>query len=93
MTNKEYREKYPIGTKIKYGGIDHSGCAVNDVGKIGTIVGYSKYSNDPLIFLPKSQHISMYSTELVPVSWWSSWSRIEILLPQKNQQLLFSFMD
>jgi len=86
MTSKEFREKYPIGTKIKYVGCGGNG---EDVSKVGKIVGYNLY-NDPIIYLPTSNHISYYSTKTVPASWECIWNSIEIL-PQKNQQLLFDF--
>jgi len=89
MTNKERKEKYPIGTKIKYIGRCSSGAKWGDCGKTGKIVGYDDV-NDPIIFLPESKHISCYSTEKIPASWQTSWSSIKIL-PQKNQQMLFDF--
>ena len=90
MTNDEYRKKYPIGTKIKYVG-SKGWDSTGDIGKIGWIVGYH-HNSDPLIFLPESENISECHTRLRPVSWWTSWVNIEIL-PQKNEQLLFAFMD
>lgn len=93
MTDKEYKDKYPIGTKIMYcPPCSHSMSGVReDIGKIGRIVGISEYDN-PIIFLPKSKHISYKSTKQVPASWLSRWCYLKIL-PQKNQQLLFPFMD
>lgn len=88
MRNSEYKEKYPTGTKIKYVGNFWDG--TGDRGKVGTIVGF--YHNYPLIFLPKSKHVSEYSTPDIPVSWEAGWKSIEILT-QKNEQLLFSFME
>ena len=91
MTNKECRKKYPIGTRIKYIEPDPTSQAAKDVGKVGRIVGY--HGMDwPLIFLPESEHISCLSTLLVPATWAMGWGSIEIL-SQKNQQLLFSFME
>lgn len=84
---------YPIGTTIKYVGSGWGswGEAEKDIGKIGKIVGYA--NDSPLIFLPKSKHISTYSTQLRPVSWQTNWNSLKIILPQKGQQLLFSFME
>jgi len=91
MTNakrREYREKYPVGTKVKY--IGYSGCdETGDVGKIGTIVNF--YNETPLIFLPNSNHVSIYSTSDIPASWLTLWTSLEIL-PIKGQQLMFEFM-
>ena len=91
MTNREHREKYSIGTRIKF--ITHSyssDTARKDKGKIGTIVGFDY--NHPFIFLPESKHVSYRSTKQRPVSWQTEWSSLEIL-SQKNQQLLFAFMN
>lgn len=97
MTAREYREKYPVGTKIKYigsrfikkyGRIGDAG--VDDIGKKGRIVGYER--DFPVIFLPQSNHVSCFSTHQVPASWETGWDSLEILL-QKNQQLEFSFME
>ena len=93
MTNAEYRAKYPIGTKIRW--ILEmrfaNSLAKKDVGKTGVIVGYDKM-DCPFIFLPESTHLSSNSTQAIPVSWWTSWNTVEIL-SQKNQQLLFAFME
>lgn len=93
LTNKELREKYPIGTKIKWTLSKHlaNDMAEKDIGKIGTIVGYDKH-NCPFIYLFGSKHLTSNSTQDIPISWWSSWQDIEILV-SKNQQLLFSFME
>ena len=93
MTNEEYREKYPIGTKIKWVIKRHlvTNEAAKDIGKIGKIVGYSK-QNHPYIFLPQSEHFANNSTQAIPISWWSNWEDVEICL-QKNEQLLFAFME
>lgn len=93
MTNSELREKYPIGTKIKWV-LDvrwMNDKAKKDVGKTGKIVGYDN-RNCPFIFLPESKHFISNSTQAVLISWLSSWKNLEILL-QKNQQLLFAFME
>jgi len=94
MTDKERKEKYPIGTKIKYIGTRLSrkwGCdTTGDIGKTGKIVGF--YNNFPLIFLSESTHTSEFSTQLVHATWETGWDSLEIL-PQKNQQLLFAFME
>lgn len=89
LTNKE---KYPIGTRVKYV-INHCHASKNakkDVGKVGTIVGYDY--DYPLIFLPRSEHISLYSTETMKATWRCEWFSIEIL-PQVGEQLLFKFMS
>ena len=88
MSNK----KYPIGTKIKYVEPDPTDIASKDIGKIGKIVGYHGW-NCPAIFLPESKHISCESTPQTPVSWACGWDSVEILLSQKNEQLLFAFME
>ena len=91
MTNKERRKKYPIGTRIKYIEPDPTYRARKDVGKVGSIVGYHNWDY-PIIFLSESTHASCYHTPSKPASWACGWDAIEIL-PQKNQQLLFSFME
>lgn len=93
MTNSNYKEKYPIGTKIRWvlNKTFANDLAKKDIGKVGKIVGYNK-QNQPSIFLPESIHLASNSTQAVPISWWSSWEDIEILY-QKNNQLLFSFME
>ncbi len=93
MTNEEYREKYPIGTKIRWTLPMRfaNNLAKRDIGKTGKIVGYDK-GDCPFIFLPESIHKSSNSTQAIPVSWWTSWNTVEIL-SQKGEQLLFSFMS
>lgn len=97
MTNKERRRKYPIGTKIKYIGSSFvrkhgriGDIGIEDIGKRGKIVGYVR--DFPLIFLPQSNHVSCFSTHQVPASWETGWDSLEIV-PQKNKQLLFAFME
>lgn len=92
MTNKEYREKYPAGTKIRWlvRNCQITDAAKKDIGKIGRITGYDKFDN-PFIFLPESEHFASNSTQLIPISWWAIWNDVKIL-SQKNQQLLFDFM-
>jgi len=80
-------KKYPIGTRIKFTGRYSD---TGDEGKTGKIVGY--YAGFPLILLPESTHISDFSTQAVPATWQTGWDSLEIL-PQKNQQLLFAFME
>lgn len=86
-------KKYPVGTKVKYIIKSAYACiaAKKDIGKIGKVVGYT-CNNDPIIFLPESEHISRHNTQLVPATWQCSWKSIEIL-PQKGEQLLFGFMS
>ncbi len=88
MTNKEHRLKYPIGTKIRFIG-PYFWADYDDIGKLGTIVNF--HHDFPIIFLPKSTHVSSFSTSKIPASWETGWDCLEILL-RKNQQLLFSFM-
>lgn len=76
---------YPIGTKIKF--ISHKEMclqAQQDDGKIGEIISKTSYS--VRIFLPdsvKGHNCGFWNTE---------WKNIKPLI-QKNQQLLFSFME
>ena len=93
MSNLELREKYPIGTRIKYilNSCYASECAKEDIGKVGKIVGFTCY-NYPIIFLSGSTHVSQFSTKQRPASWSAGWCSVEVL-PQKNQQLLFAFME
>lgn len=93
MTHNEFREKYPIGTKIKFviGSLTPSEACKRDTGKVGKIVGYTLgWECFPIIYLPESKHTSCYSTPLIPASWQTTWKSLEVL-PQKNQQLLFDF--
>lgn len=82
-------KKYPIGTKIRYKRLDGflSERLYGMTGKIVGIVG-----NFPLIYLPTANFVSAYSTKECPVTVQTSWDSLEILL-QKNEQLLFSFME
>lgn len=89
MTGKDYKKKYPIGTKVKYVG-NSVWDETDDKGKIGTIVNF--HCEFPIIFLPESLHVSSFSTPDIPASWETGWDCLEIL-PQKNEQLLFSFMS
>lgn len=82
-------KKYPIGTRVRYVESDPTHAASKDIGKIGKIVGYHEH-DWPIIFLPKSEHISRYSESSKLASWATGWESIEIL-SQKNQQLLFDF--
>lgn len=88
MTDAEHKEKYPVGTKIKY--IGNRWDDTVDRGKVGTIVNF--HGAYPIIFLPKSTHLSSFSTLEIPASWEVGWDSLKIL-PQKNQQLLFTFME
>ena len=81
-------KKYSIGTKIRYTG-NSDGNWWRD-GWEGTIVGI--VNDFPLIYLPKSTFISSYSTTECRVTAQTSWGAIERVI-QKNQQLLFSFMQ
>lgn len=93
MTDEEYRNKYPIGTTIRWipNRCNMTKSAIKDIGKIGKIVGYTKQSH-PLIFLPESEHFSSNSTQAIPISWWAIWKDVEIL-SQKGKQLMFAFME
>lgn len=84
MTETEYRLKYPIGTKIKY---VPKPCNVTfnarkDIGKQGTVTGHCY--RQVRIHLPTSEKQSK--------TWRTLWKSI-VPISQKNQQLLFSFMD
>ena len=77
-------KKYPIGTKIRY-----KGCVKEDVGKEGKIVGYTGRS--VWIVVPGSylgEEIYQDSEHQ-----WSTDIRSLEILSQKNQQLLFEFMN
>ena len=92
-TNSDLKKKYPVGTRIRY--IKDSPYAnrqaKEDIGKVGKIVGFTRY-NYPIILLSGSTHVSQFSTKQRPASWSAGWCSIEVL-SQKNQQLLFSFME
>lgn len=77
------KHKYPIGTKIKY-----RGCAIEDVGKKGTIVGYTATS--VWIVVPNSYlALAVYGDS--GHKWSTNMASLEILV-HKNEQLLFDFM-
>ena len=76
--------KYPIGTLIKYTG--HWGNCKDKVGRIVNII-----YGVPLIYLPESQHVSIFSTKEIPATVQCGWDEIELAY-KKGQQLLFSFM-
>ena len=84
MTETEYRLKYPIGTKIRYVpkpcNVTFNAC--KDIGKQGTVTDHLYHQVK--IHLPTSEKRSK--------TWRTSWRNIK-KLTQKNQQLLFSFMD
>ena len=77
------KHKYPIGTRIKY-----KGCAHQDVGKEGKIVGYT--GSSVWIVVPGS----CLGEEIYGDSEhkWSTDIRSLEILTRKNEQLLFSFM-
>ena len=84
MTETEYRLKYPIGAKIKYA---PKPCSVTfnarkDIGKQGTVTDHLYHQVK--IHLPTSEKRSK--------TWRTLWKNI-VPIPQKNQQLLFSFME
>jgi hypothetical protein len=89
MTDEKCKEKYPIGTKIKYISNLHWD-DTGDNGKIGTIVNF--HLDYPIIFLPESKHVSSFSTPDIPASWETGWDSLKIL-PVKGQQLIFAFME
>ena len=84
MTETEYRLKFPIGTKIRYvPNVDNVNSeARKDIGKQGTVADHLYHQ--VIIHLPKSEKYSK--------TWRTLWKNI-VLIPKKNQQLLFSFMD
>lgn len=80
---------YPIGTKIRYKGSD--GIFSKELfGMTGEIVGIVR--DYPLIYLPAANFVSEYSTKERPATVQTNWKNIEVL-PQKNRQLLFAFME
>lgn len=88
MTNKEYKEKYPIGTRIRFTN------SSLDTNKIGTIVAY-RINDLPIVYLPTAyKHIiNNYYPVLsdgTKFTWKCGWNEVE-KLPQKNEQLLFDF--
>ena len=85
--NHTMKHKYPIGTRIKY-----NGCAKKDVGREGTIVRYEEACKGIVwIVIPNSYlALELYGN---PEHEWSTHIEDLEILPQKNQQLLFSFMD
>lgn len=84
MTNTEYRLKHPIGTKILYlpNAEDVWPEARKDIGKQGTIIEHQCCKVK--VHLPMSLKQSKI--------WSTLWKNIKPL-PQKNQQLEFSFME
>ena len=94
MTDKEYKEKYPIGTAIIYRPdvniVDYD--AVKDAGKKGVIIGYSE--SKVQIYLPTSNNQKeAYGNSLrKQVTWRCRWGHIAPAI-KKGQQLLFAFME
>ena len=82
------REKYPIGTKIKFIASEKS-CftAKQDDGKEGEVVNYMGGLIG--IYLPKSGNNSRFHNKQTT---WLTRARNLQILPQKNQQLEFNFM-
>lgn len=84
-------KKYPVGTRIKYIGRDSFNKMDWRTGWTGTIVGLCP-DGFPLIYLPKSTHISCYKVPGKQVTVQAGWESIEPI-PQINEQLEFSFME
>lgn len=75
---------YPIGTRIRY-----KGCVPEDIGKIGTIVGYV---NDKIIWVKVPHSVVAKKFFGDHMHKWSTFlSDVEILFIP-NRQLLFEFM-
>ncbi len=86
-------KKYPIGTKIRFIGDSKrkpNEFMYEDDGLTGKIVGIEQ--GYPLIFLPESEYISVFSTKKRPATVQCDWYQIEPLVV-KGEQLLFSFME
>ena len=83
------KKVYPVGTKIRYK--RHSGFCSEELhgmtGKVIAVVG-----GFPLIYLPKANFVSEYSTKERPATVQTNWDAIEPLVV-KNQQLEFAFME
>jgi len=84
MIDVEYRLKFPIGATIRYTPNAHNVCsaACKDIGKQGTVIDHLYHQVK--IYLPTSEKRSK--------TWRTLWKNIK-KLPQKNEQLLFSFME
>ena len=85
-----YNMKYPLNTKIRYRPKSHYD-STGDEGKIGKIVGYEHGGTVARIVLPNStiaQDIYGDSSHFFT----TFMDNLEIL-PQKNEQLLFNFMN
>ena len=79
------KHKYPIGTQIKY-----IGFVQQDVGKEGRIVGY--VSNGVVAIVVQGSHVALQIFGDSEHQWTTDIENIEIL-SQKNEQLLFDFMN
>ena len=83
------KEKYSIGTKIRFIASEKSCYTARlDNGKIGKVVGH--VSNLIGIYLPGSSN--NLHRDVNETTWLTRARNLQII-PTKNQQLLFSFME
>lgn len=75
-----------IGNRVRF----RYACCSKGQGKEGKIVCLKH--GFPVIFIPECTCVSGFSTLTCPASVQCNWECIEILA-QKNQQLLFAFME
>lgn len=76
-------KKYSIGTRIRFISV-YEDCE-NEVGNLVNII-----NGWPVIYLPKSRIVSMYSSDGHPATVQCAWWDIEEVV-KPNQQLLFDF--
>jgi len=81
------KHKYPIGTRIRY-----NGCALRDVGKEGTIVRYGVRCLGIVWIVIPNSHLALELYGNSEHEWSTHIEDLEILV-QKNEQLLFDFMN
>ena len=81
------KHKYPIGTRIRY-----RGCAKKDVGKEGTIVRYGEGCRRIVWIVIPNSHLALELYGNSEHEWSTHIDDLEILM-QKNEQLLFEFMN
>ena len=80
-------KKYPIGMKVKYSPVNVfaiNDWAKADVGKTGTIVGYSNSG--------KLARVELQDSEMMKHNWGCGFVSIEIDSIKPISQLLFDFM-
>ena len=81
------KHKYPIGTRIRY-----KGCCRKDVGKEGKIVRYGEQRLGIVWIVIPNSYLALDFYGNSEHEWSTHIEDLEISI-QKNQQLLFSFMD